>query len=73
MLSKRLRRAREKAGLTQAQLADKADVKMTVISDIERGKTSVPAYDKLVRIACALDLQPHQLYPVPCCDDRKAG
>jgi transcriptional regulator with XRE-family HTH domain len=68
MLSKRLRDARERAGMTQAELAKAAKVKVTLISDIERGKTSVPAYDKLVRLACALGLRPHELFPIKNCD-----
>jgi transcriptional regulator with XRE-family HTH domain len=74
MLSKRLRDARERAGMTQAELAAKAKVRVTLISDIERGKTSVPAYDKLVRLACALGVRPQELFPVACaCGCQKAS
>jgi transcriptional regulator with XRE-family HTH domain len=74
MLSKRLHDARIRAGLTQAELAAKAKVKVTLVSDIERGKTQAPAYDKLVRIACALGVRPQDLFPVRCpCGCEKAS
>jgi transcriptional regulator with XRE-family HTH domain len=66
MLSERLRDARERAKLTQAELALKAGVRKTLISDIERGKTLVPGYDKVVKIACALSIRAGDLCQVDC-------
>lgn len=64
MLSKRLRAARFKAHLSQRQLGERAGVAASVIADIERGKTAIPAFDKLVKIARALGMDPEQLCPV---------
>lgn len=64
MLSKRLRAARTTAGLSQRELAERADVATSVVADIERGKTAVPAFDKLVKIARALGVDPEQLCPI---------
>ena len=44
-----------------SQLANRARVHKAVIADIESGKTRMPAYDKLVRIARALGVHPDAL------------
>lgn len=48
-----LRRERERRGLTQAQLADAADVRQAAISQYETGKVE-PTWSALCRIADAL-------------------
>jgi transcriptional regulator with XRE-family HTH domain len=50
-----IRQTRERAGLTQAQLADAANLNKTWISHIESGRVN-PAYGTLRRIATALDV-----------------
>jgi transcriptional regulator with XRE-family HTH domain len=70
MLSKRLLAARRKRRLTRAELAARAGVKPNIIQDIERGKTEMPGFDRLVRLARALDMDPEELCPVP---ERKAS
>lgn len=64
MLSKRLRAARRKARLSQRQLGELAGVATSVIADVERGKTGIPAFDKVVKIARALGVDAEQLCPV---------
>ena len=46
-----LQRAREKAGLSQNRLAQKAKVSQSAISDIEAGRTKAPRIDTLVSVA----------------------
>ena len=46
-----LQRAREKAGLSQNGLAQKANVSQAAISDIEAGRTKAPRIDTLMSIA----------------------
>ena len=54
-LSRRVRDAREKAGLSQGELAKLAGVHPTYISHVERG-TRTPGADALARVADALDV-----------------
>jgi transcriptional regulator with XRE-family HTH domain len=53
------------AGLSQAQLAERAGVNRGVVADLESGKAKVPAFDRLVRLARALGVDPEALCPVP--------
>jgi transcriptional regulator with XRE-family HTH domain len=53
-LGEALLQMRKKAGLTQEQLADRADTDLTQIGGLERG-TRNPSYATLVRLAAALD------------------
>ena len=64
----RLERARRAAGLSQAQLAAKADCHASLISMIERHYR--PSSDALERIAAALDCETWQLFPPLLEDDR---
>ena len=53
LLGEAVRGKRKKAGLSQEELAEKADLSTVFISRIERGKES-PSVDNLVKIAQAL-------------------
>jgi transcriptional regulator with XRE-family HTH domain len=55
-----LRQAREDSGLTQAELADKADVSRVYVGLIERG-TKTPTLDVFVRLAKGLKMAPSKL------------
>jgi len=55
-----VRRARQKAGLTQEQVALQADIDLTYMGGIERGRRN-PTVIVLVRIAEALGLEPSDL------------
>ena len=60
-ISVTLRNAREAAGLTQVQLAEKADVRQASISELETGKTRRVDLDVLDRLCGALGVQPGDL------------
>lgn len=59
-----LRTARRLKDITQEQLADLAGVDKTTISDIERGKNRNPSWETVARIAKALDVEPHEIFPL---------
>ena len=60
MLGAELKRARLKAGLTQEQLAFKADVHRTYVSMLERGKGS-PTLDTLMALCAAMGIRASDL------------
>lgn len=64
MLGDRIREARKKASLTQAELAEKIGVKRSVISKYENGSIS-PKYDTIMKIAEVLNVLPYDLYDDP--------
>ena len=55
-----LKRLRQAKGISQEELAFKADLDRTYISGIERGKRNVSLIN-LYRIAAALEIPAHQL------------
>ena len=55
-----LRAAREKAGLSQQELADRADVHRTYVSMLERDEKS-PTMDVFFRLCGGLAARPHVL------------
>ncbi len=57
----RIYELRTKANLTQAQLAEKADVSNDTISRIERGIRS-PSFEVLERLAKTLDVEIRELF-----------
>jgi transcriptional regulator with XRE-family HTH domain len=56
-----VRRLREERGLTQAQLAETAELSATYLGIIERGE-NVPTLSVILQIASALDLHPMDLF-----------
>jgi transcriptional regulator with XRE-family HTH domain len=60
MLGDELRKAREKAGLTQEQLAFKAGVHRTYVSLLERDRKS-PTLHTLFRLCAAMTISPSKL------------
>jgi transcriptional regulator with XRE-family HTH domain len=56
-----LRDAREAAGLTQAELADRAGVRQATISDIETGKSTRIDLPILDAICDVLGVEPREL------------
>ena len=60
MLGEELRKARERAGLTQEQLAFEAQVDRTYVSQLEHNKKS-PTLDLLFRICDALGVRTSEL------------
>ena len=61
-LARRLREARRKRGLTQAELAEKAGMTRTALVTVERGKQRL-AVHHLVALANALEMEPAMLLP----------
>lgn len=55
-----LRRARRRADLSQEQLGSQASLHRTEIGLLERG-ARVPRIDTLIKLATALEIQPHEL------------
>ena len=60
MLGDELRRARRNAGLTQEQLAAKADISREYVSQLERDRQS-PTVDMLLRICRILGASPSKI------------
>ena len=55
-----VRRLREARGLTQEELAERAEVSATYIGFVERGD-NVPTLTIIIQIASALDVRPSEL------------
>lgn len=55
-LGNKLRKARELAGLTQAELAEKAGVNDNYYATVERGENN-PSYEKLQKILKVLNVK----------------
>lgn len=64
MPSRRLQRARERASLTQAELADRAGVSRQLVSSVEAGRHA-PAVDAALRIAAVLGESVEALFGEP--------
>jgi transcriptional regulator with XRE-family HTH domain/tetratricopeptide (TPR) repeat protein len=60
-LAETLRRLRTQAGLTQEDLAERSGLSVRSISDIERGRSTRPHRDSLIRLATALAVPADQL------------
>lgn len=66
-----LKDARRLAGLTQAQLAAAAGLRLTTISDLELGRNRRPAHEIVVKVVRALQrnglagVTTDDLFPVP--------
>lgn len=56
-----LKTARDKAGLTQQELQAKSGVPQAVISKLERVSTARPAFDTVMNLADALNVDPRRL------------
>jgi transcriptional regulator with XRE-family HTH domain len=60
-LGRRLRRFRERVGLSQDALADRAGVARTIIANLERGHRSGITLSNALRLADALGISVDQL------------
>ena len=60
-LSERVRTLREAAGLSQQEIAIKADLSLSQISKLEQGKKADPRASTLIALALALGIKPGQL------------
>ena len=59
LIGKRITHCRKSNGLTQAVLAEKAEISTTYMSSIERAK-SIPSTEVIMRLAIALDTTPDE-------------
>lgn len=64
VLNENLKREREARGWSRGDLARKSGVHENTIADIERGRSRMPAHDKVVQLARALGMTPDELCPV---------
>lgn len=56
-----VKEARNRLGLSQKALAERAGIDQTDVSKIELGKVGEPLFTKGLRIADALEIDPHTL------------
>lgn len=56
-----LKQARERRGLTQAELAEAAGVDQATVSRLEIGRVSNPSYDTVIKLAHVLQIDPQRL------------
>ena len=61
-LGKNIKKARQKAGLTQAQLAQKAGIHVNYYARVERGEVN-PSVDIVKNIAKALKVKSSDILP----------
>jgi len=55
-ISENIKRLRNKLGLTQDDLAKKADIKYTTLMKVESGTVNKPSVQTMAKIAKALDV-----------------
>jgi len=64
MIAERLRQVRQDAGLSRRALSIRSDVNEGTIADIEERRNRQPSYEKVVKLARALNVPPEFLYPI---------
>lgn len=62
-LGKNIKKARLKAGLTQAQVAEKAGIHVNYFARIERGEELNPSYEVLKEIVKVLKMDLTEIFP----------
>jgi transcriptional regulator with XRE-family HTH domain len=60
-LGRKVRELRLSLNMSQADLADEAETRRALISEIERGEAN-PTLDSILRIAIALGVDPTELF-----------
>lgn len=58
----KIKEARERAGLSQAELAEKAGVSRSIINGLETGRASVTTTTTIARIATALGVSVDEIF-----------
>jgi transcriptional regulator with XRE-family HTH domain len=64
VLGANIRRARKRLGLSQEDLAERADLHWTYVGSVERGERNI-SIDNICRLAWALGLHPTRLLKEP--------
>lgn len=59
-----LERIRRKAGMTQAELAERSGLSQASISFLETGEIQKPSWDTVFVLSQVLGVEPHKLFPV---------
>lgn len=62
LLGKKIKTARRKSNMTQAEVAEKADIHVNYFAQIERGEVN-PSYEVLEAIAKALKVNSSDILP----------
>lgn len=68
LIGNRIRNHREEKGLTQARLAELAEISERTVSDIENGKIT-SKYDNILKISSALDIPINYILSDKCAFD----
>ena len=71
-LGKEICTARKRLNMSQAELAEKADLSVTYISKIECGHRNISVYT-MAKIAQILKLPDYKMIEVPCCEKYNAS
>lgn len=71
-VGERIKEARKKAGMTQADLAKKLNISYVNISQLEKNQRN-PTLETLQRIAAALNMDPYSLYCFDQASDALSG
>ena len=59
-----LEEIRNQKGISQTDLDERAGLSRGTTNDIERGRNKRPAYETVVRLARALEVQPEEIFPI---------
>jgi transcriptional regulator with XRE-family HTH domain len=76
LLSVRIKALREAAGLSQQELANRADLSVSQVAKLEQGSKADPRTSTLLALAMALEIKPGQLLdelPWPPAKETKKG
>jgi transcriptional regulator with XRE-family HTH domain len=60
-ISTRLKALRDERGISQQELATRADLSLSLVAKLEQGKKADPRASTLIALACALGVKPGQL------------
>jgi transcriptional regulator with XRE-family HTH domain len=61
LISARLKALREEKGISQQELATRADLSLSLVAKLEQGKKADPRASTLINLAAALGVKPGQL------------
>lgn len=61
LLGKRIRELRKEYNITQETLAEKSNIEIATLSNIERGK-NYPNYETIEKLSIAFNIMPYELF-----------
>jgi len=70
LIGLRIKELRKKSGVSQEKLAERSEISVNHLSNIEQGKEN-PTLDTFLRISSALDVKLHDLFDFDHHQDRK--